>query len=152
MKAISKEGINLIKRYEGFEGEPYKDAAGFLTIGYGHLINAYDKLNAKSSITEKEAELILLDDILEAATSINNLIKVDLNQNQFDALVSFTFNVGAGNLKRSTLRKMINNSKLDDAANEFSRWIYAGGKQLKGLIRRREAERMLFLKPIKISV
>ena len=140
----SKKGIELIKEFEGLELKPYRDSAGYLTIGYGHLINPFEKLNKCESIEKDEADLLLLDDIKIAEYAVNHLIAVKLNQNQYDALVSFTFNLGAGNLRTSTLRKLLNKEKYKEAANQFERWVYAGGRKLNGLIRRRKAEKELF--------
>jgi lysozyme len=139
----SQVGIDLIKNYEGFSPAIYPCPAGIPTVGYGHVVLKHEKF--PPTITKQEAEKILQQDLVQFENSVNNLIKVPLNQNQFDALVSFTFNLGGGALQRSTLRQRLNRGEYRDAANEFTKWVFAGGRRLRGLVRRREAERDLFL-------
>ena len=136
-------GMQLIRNFEGFVDHVYKDAVGYPTIGIGHLIRAGEIFPEK--ITEVEAYDILAKDLKEAEDAVNKMVKVPLRQNQFDALVSFAFNLGAGNLASSTLLKMVNASDFNNAAGQFVRWNRAGGKVLAGLTRRREAEAALFL-------
>ncbi len=136
-------GMQLIRNFEGFVDHVYKDAVGYPTIGIGHLIKAGEIFPEK--ITEAEAYDILAKDLKEAEDAVNKLVKVTLRQNQFDALVSFVFNLGAGNFAGSTLLKMVNASDFNNAAGQFIRWNRAGGKVLTGLTRRREAEAALFL-------
>ena len=140
MKA-SINAINLIKKYEGFSAIPYICPGNYLTIGYGHLIK---KDESFSKISKLEAEKLLMLDLKSFELSIQKLISSSINQSQFDALCSFAYNLGAGALQRSTLRQKINRDEYIQAANEFSRWVYAGGKKLRGLVSRREAERQLF--------
>ncbi len=137
----SSHGISLIKRYEGFRAEPYFCPAGYLTIGYGHVIKANEKFE---SLSEEEAEQILQKDLLIFERSVARLVHAPINQYQFDALVSFTYNLGQGALQRSTLRQVINRHEYELAPNEFRKWIYAGGRILKGLIRRRNSEAIMF--------
>lgn len=139
-------GLALIKSFEGLRLEKYKDAVGKWTIGYGHLILPNE--NFSHPITEAEAEALLRTDLLMTERGVRKAVTVDLNQNQFDALVAFTFNLGAGNLQSSTLLKLLNQGEYAQAADQFLRWNKAGGKVLAGLTRRREAERALFLKPV----
>ena len=145
---ISENGLNLIKEFEGFRSNPYKCSAGVPTIGYGSTYYRDGKkvtLNDKP-ISQDEANL-LLEHIAnkDFGDKINNLVKVELNQNQFDALVSFCYNLGIGNFKSSTLLKKINQADFKGASEEFIKWNKAGGKILDGLTRRRQKEKELFL-------
>jgi lysozyme len=141
----SQNAINLIKASEGLHLTPYDDGAGFQTIGRGHRIKSSETF---TMIDRATADKLLIADMLVAQGAVNRLVKVNLNQNQFDALVDFTFNLGEERLCASTLLKYLNNNDFDSAANEFSRWIYAGGKVMNGLIARRAAEKQLFLTPV----
>ena len=138
---ISEKGINLIKRFEGLRLGAYLDSVDVPTIGYGHTRGV--KLG--QTITQEQADALLEEDIHEFELAIQRLVHVNLTQNQFDALVSFTFNLGIGSLKQSTLLKKLNAGDITGAANEFNRWTYAGGKKLTGLVKRRSAERLLFI-------
>lgn len=135
-------GKDLIKKYEGCRLEAYKCPAGIWTIGYGHT--GQDVFEGKT-ITQQEADNLLSKDLTRFEKFLNRVIKVPVNQNQFNALASFTYNVGMGALQNSTLLKKLNNNDLIGAANEFDRWVYANGKKLEGLIKRRKAEKELFL-------
>ena len=137
---ISQEGLGLIKKFEGCELNSYKCAAGVWTIGYGSTHGIEEGM----SISKSRAEELLLEDISEFEDHVMNNVKVSLNQNQFDAMVSWTFNLGAGNLKSSTLLKVLNGNDYEDVPEQIKRWNKAGGKVLEGLIRRREAEALLF--------
>ena len=139
---ISNEGINLIKQFEGCVLSAYKCPAGFWTIGYGHTKNVKQGMK----ITKEQATNLLKDDLKTYENYVNKYVKVKLNQNQFDALVSFAFNCGGGALKSSTLLKKLNKGDYEGAANELLRWNKANGKVLAGLTRRRKAEKALFLK------
>lgn len=141
---ISKEGIQLIANFEGKRYSAYKDVAGFATIGIGHLIKPGEKFPVK--MTEEEVISLFRKDIANFETAVNKAVKVPLSQNQFDALVSFTFNCGIGALQTSTLLKLLNQGKYIDAANQLLRWDKAGGKVCTGLSLRRQKERLLFLK------
>jgi lysozyme len=112
------------------------------TIGYGHVVRIHEKF--LNPITEEEAYLLLRQDVAHAAAAVRRLIPVPLNQPRYDALVSFTFNVGAGALQRSTLRQVLLREEYHAAPPEFRRWVYAGGRKMAGLIRRREAEIAVF--------
>jgi len=137
---ISQEGLSLIKKFEGCELEAYKCAAGVLTIGYGSTKGVKEG----DTITQEEADNLLLHEMKEYESYINDNVTVDLKQNQFDALVSWVFNLGPANLKASTMLKVLNNKEYDDVPAQIKRWNKAGGKVLQGLIRRREAEALLF--------
>lgn len=137
---ISLEGLGLIKKFEGCELEAYKCAAGVWTIGYGST----KEVKEGDTLTQGEADYLLKYEMDEYEGYVNDMVKVDLNQNQFDALVSWVFNLGPSNLSSSTLLTRINNKDWKDVPNQIKRWNKAGGKVLEGLIRRREAEALLF--------
>ena len=141
----SDRGINFIAEFEGFEPKIYKDAAGYPTIGFGHLIKPGEEHKFRNGITRSEAIQLLKEDIRDSERGVNHYTKVALNQNEFDALVSFVFNLGSGNYRSSTLLRKLNAGDKLGAADQFLRWNKAGGKVLSGLTRRREAERALFL-------
>jgi lysozyme len=142
---ISDRGLTFIASHEGWEPKIYLDAAGLPTIGYGHLLKAGEEARFKNGITKEEGKALLKEDVKEAEDAVKRLSGVALTQNQFDALVSFVFNVGQGRYRDSTLRKKVNAGDMKGAADEFLRWIRAGGKVLTGLQRRRAAERKMFL-------
>ena len=136
----SNKGIELIKRHEGFRNKAYKCPADVWTIGYGHTRG----VNNGDVITEMEGERFLRQDLAHAEAVVNSQ-RVDLTQNQFDALVSLVFNIGSGNFTRSTLlRKVKVNANDPTIAYEFSRWKYGGGKVLPGLVKRRKDETDLY--------
>ena len=137
----SQKGINLIKHFEGLELESYLCPANVWTVGYGHTKTAKPGMK----ITTATAETLLVNDLTPFEEHVKKVVKVVITQNQFDALVSFVFNLGQGAFSRSTLLKLLNKGDYSGAADQFLRWNKAGGKVLAGLTRRREAERMLFL-------
>ena len=139
---ISKEAINLIKNFEGLRTKSYLCPAGIRTIGYGHVLAANDN---RKNISEKEAEELLRQDVIKSETSVLRNIIVNLTQGQFDALVSFTYNLGDAALQRSTLRQKINRHEHEEVPKELRRWIHAGGRILSGLVKRREAEAEMYL-------
>lgn len=140
MMNISKEGLELIKKFEGCELKAYKDAVDVWTIGYGHTKGVVEGME----ITAEEAESMLEEELKEYCGYINDEVKVKLEQNQFDALVSWVYNLGPSNLRSSTMLKVINEGKYDEVPAQIKRWNRAGGKVLDGLVRRREAEALLF--------
>lgn len=142
MRHITQDGLNLIKQHEGFSETVYVCPAGYPTIGYGHVVKPTE--NFSCGISEVEARDLLREDVQAAESAVLRLISVPLSDGQFDALVSFTFNLGSGALQRSTLRRKINREEHADVPAEFLRWVWAGGRKLKGLIRRREAEAALY--------
>lgn len=144
----SKKGIDLIKQFEGCRLTAYKCPSGVYTIGYGHTKG----VTKGQKISQERANSLLGQDIKEYENAVNRLISAPLNQNQFDALVSFCFNCGVGAFKTSTLRKKLNAKDYQGAANEFPRWNKGGGKVLKGLVKRRAAEQKLFNTPITKAV
>jgi len=135
-----KKGLDLIKHFEGLRLNAYQCSAHVWTIGYGHTAG----VQPGDTVTDEQAEALLLQDIAEAERSVNHSLTVPVTQNQFDALVSFTFNVGSGNLRASTLLKKLCAGNTAGAAEEFLRWVNAGGKKSPGLLVRREAEKALF--------
>ena len=137
---ISLEGLSLIKKFEGLRLKAYKCSANVLTIGYGHTggVKETDK------ITLEEADSLLKKDIAKFEEYVSDNVMVKLNQSQFDALVAWTFNLGPGNLRSSTMLKKLNNGEYESVPFEMRRWNKAGGKTLDGLIRRRQAESLLF--------
>ncbi len=145
MRHITARGLELIKSFEGFSPVIYLDSAGLPTIGYGHLIKPNEKELFKKGITKSEAEELLKADAIIAERAILRLITESLNDNQFDALVSFTFNLGAGSLQRSTLKAKVNRAEHEQVPAEFLRWVYAGGRKISGLIIRRKFEAELYL-------
>lgn len=142
-RRTSNAGIDLICRYEGFSATVYKDVAGYDTIGYGHLLK--DGEAFPDPISEQTARDLLKWDVLDAEKAVNDLVVAKINQNQFDALVSWTYNLGRGNLAQSTLIKKVNIGDLFGAAQEFIKWHRAGGKPVRGLIRRRLDEALLYV-------
>ena len=138
----SQQGIDLIKRFEGFSASVYRCPAGYPTIGYGHLVKEYELFDRP--ISKSLAEKLLRHDVRFAERAVSRLIRVPLSQGQFDSLVSFTFNLGSGALQRSTLRRVINRGHHHEVPRQLNRWVWAGGRKLKGLIRRREAEVLLY--------
>lgn len=137
---ISEAGIELIKSFESCRLDAYRDSVGVLTIGYGHIFGVYDGQH----ITEEEAERLLKVDLEMVEKCLANCVKVDITQSQYDALCSFTFNLGCGALRNSRLLLKLNDMDDEGAAFEFTRWDHAGGKVLAGLTRRRKAESELF--------
>ena len=137
---ISQEGISLIKKFEGCELEAYKCAAGVWTIGYGSTKGVEEG----NTISQEDADNLLLEEMHEYEGYVNDMVTVDLKQNEFDALVSWVFNLGPSNLSSSTLLSRLNNKVWDDVPNQIKRWNKAGGQVKQGLVRRREAEALLF--------
>jgi lysozyme len=142
----SEAGKNLIKEFEGFRATAYICPAGVVTVGYGTTRIKGNAVQLGTTITTDEADVLLEEDLKKFEDAVNQNVRVEITQNQFDALVAFVYNVGAGNFKKSTLLKKINDEDFTVAADEFLKWNKAGGKVLKGLTRRRTAERELFLR------
>ena len=144
---ISQKGLDLIKTFEGCELVAYKDIAGVWTIGYGHT---GADVTPGLKISQGQADVLLRQDVEKFARGVTSAVEVPINQNQFDALVSFAYNVGLGALSSSTLLKLLN-EKTDKTivAAEFLRWCKADGQTVEGLLRRRKAEQALFLESAK---
>lgn len=143
-RAINESGLELIKHFEGFSPKIYICPAGFSTIGYGHKILAHEK--TLEHITHTDAENILKHDLLYAERAVLRYISAELSDNQFSALVSFTFNLGAAALQRSSLRHKLNYGLYQEGANELLKWVYCSGRKTLGLLRRRIEEQKLFLR------
>ena len=138
---ISDAGLDLIQRFEGCKLKAYQDSVHVWTIGVGHT----GDVQPGQEITQEEAMELLRQDVEDAEKCVNVCVTAPLSQGQFDALVSFCFNLGCGALRRSTLLQKVNASDFDGASREFVKWNKAGGVVLNGLTRRREAEAELFL-------
>jgi len=148
---MSQHGLDLIKQWEGFELKVYKDSAGFPTIGVGHLLTKSELTSGKivingvpvqyaGGLTNQQVLDLLSQDVSPAAQTVTNSVKVTLDQNQFDALTSFTFNVGGGAFTGSTLLKLLNQSQYDQVPAQLRRWNKSNGQVVQGLINRRENE------------
>ncbi len=144
MRHLTDDGLALIKHFEGLVPETYVCTAGWPTIGYGHVVRDGERERFEDGIDEATAEEMLRRDVASAERAVLRLIRMPLEDGQFNALGSFTFNLGAGALQRSTLRRKVNREEHDAVPAEFRRWVWAGGRKLKGLIRRREAEAALY--------
>jgi len=137
---ISNKGTSLIKDFEGFRTHAYQDAVGVWTIGYGHTKG----VQPNDIISAAQGDKMLSEELAEYENYVNTLVIVPLHQHQFDALVSWTYNLGPTNLKSSTLLKVLNEGKYNEVPVQIRRWNKAGGKELEGLTRRREAEAQMF--------
>ena len=149
-KRLTKAGANLIKHFEGClephggQFKAYKCPANVLTIGWGHTNHHGRKFDAATKWTSKECDAAFLEDMQGFESAVRRLVKVPLTSYQYDALVSFCYNCGEGNLAKSTLLKKVNNKEFEAAAQEFKKWNKGGGKVLPGLTRRRASEALLF--------
>jgi GH24 family phage-related lysozyme (muramidase) len=137
---ISVEGLSLIKKFEGLELNAYQCAAGVWTIGYGHTKGVFEG----QKITKAEADEMLVLEMEEYEKAVNDAVTISIDQCMFDALVSWTYNLGPSNLNASTMLKVLNSGDYDGVPEQIKRWNKAGGKVLEGLIRRRNAEALLF--------
>ena len=148
---MSAPGLELLKKWEGFELKVYKDSAGLLTIGVGHLITQSEQSSGdiliagvavayKNGLNNQQALDLLSQDVQPAEKAVNKGVIVALNQDQFDALVSFTFNIGVGAFNGSTLLKLLNQGQYAQVPVQLRRWNKAGGKVVQGLVNRRENE------------
>jgi lysozyme len=139
---FSAKGFELLKVSEGFRSHVYLDVAGFPTIGYGHRLSQGGSF--ANGISEQQAAALLATDVVTAEQAVARLVKVPLNQGQFDALVDFCFNLGAGRLASSTLLKCLNDRRYEDAVEQLLLWDHAGKQENAGLKTRREAEAVLW--------
>lgn len=148
---MSEHGRNLLMQWEGFKMQVYKDSAGLPTIGVGHLLTPGEHSSGRISIngdavvyggglTEPQVQDLLAQDLGRFVEALTECVSVTLEQNQFDALVSFCFNVGIENFKKSTLLKILNTGGFADVPDELRRWTSAGGARVPGLVNRRENE------------
>jgi lysozyme len=146
--SLSAGGLESIARIERFEPNIYRDQAGYDTIGYGHKLLPSELQQYQNGITEADARQLLAQDVGVAERAVNRLVSVPLTQNQFDALVSFTYNAGVGAFTNSTLLSQLNSGNYDGAAGQFGRWnkITIGGQKVesRGLTNRRITEQCMF--------
>ena len=148
-RSLSDAGVAFVAGFEGFRGELYDDAAGHCTIGFGHLVHhgprdGTEPAEFRRGISRERGLELLRADARQAAAAVERLVRVPLSQEQFDALVSFAFNVGTGALEGSTLLQELNAGRYDAVPTQLLRWVKAGGRTLEGLVRRRRAEGRLF--------
>ncbi len=141
-RATGEAGASLIRAFEGFSSVPYICPAGFPTVGYGHVVQEGERFDVP--LSPEGGEALLRADLPRYEGAVCRLIEVPLAAMCFDALVSFTFNLGEGALSASTLRRLVNAGRLVDAGPQFDRWVFAGARKLPGLVRRRAAERALW--------
>lgn len=144
-RKVSQNAVDLIVSFEGEILKVYLDPIGLPTVGVGHLCQPHEGFRLGEIITRERSRELLRIDIERFEKAINELVLRQLNQNQFDAVVSFAFNVGTTTFRRSSVLRLLNESRFADAANFLLRYRFADGKSLKGLLRRRKAERQLFL-------
>jgi lysozyme len=142
---ISRSGLEKIQQHEALRLTAYKDVAGKWTIGWGHLIQPHESHLIGATITHEQATELLRQDLARMEKAVNELVKVPITGNQYDALVSFVFNVGVNNFRKSTLLRKLNAGDYQGAALEFPRWKFAGGQVQAGLLARRAAEQSLFM-------
>jgi lysozyme len=146
----SDKGIEQIKSFEGFRSMPYQDVAGKWTVGYGHLMIPGDGTVVGSPITMGQATELLRKDLHSAEECVTSA-GVELTQNEFDALVSFVYNLGCAAFHRSTLLKLLKSGNKTAASGEFPKWSMAGGKEVAGILKRRLAEQDCFLHSIYVG-
>ena len=144
MMEFSDNGLAKTKEFEGLRLNAYRDIGGVWTIGYGHTGNVIPGM----TITQAEADDLLRKDVHWAVDCVNRAVTVPVSQNQFDALVDFTFNIGCGAFRNSTLLRRLNAKNYAEAAEEFTRWKFVQGVEVAGLLRRREADKKLFTTPV----
>lgn len=136
----SRQGLTLTESFEGCRLVAYPDSVGVWTIGYGHTKGVVEGMTC----TQAQAEQWLIEDVAEAEAAVNKLVHIAMSQEEFDALVDFVFNLGAGNFAKSALLVKLNARDIEGAADEFAKWDRAGGTEVAGLLRRRLAEKALF--------
>ncbi len=137
---LSSNALHLLKQWETCKLEAYQDVGGVWTIGWGSIQGVFPG----TTISQQQADQRLAKDVQEKCAAVSTLVKVPLTQNQFDALLIFTYNLGEGTLSRSTLLKLVNKKDFSGAAAEFLKWNHVDGKEVAGLTRRRQAEKELF--------
>jgi lysozyme len=142
---VNENGLALIRKFEGFRARAYRDAVGVWTIGYGHTSMAgAPQVKAGLIISRDKAAQILAKDVVMFATGVAELVKSELNDNQFSALVSFAYNVGLGNFRKSSVLSAVNREDFEAVPRRLALWSRAGGRVLPGLVKRRAAEAALF--------
>ena len=141
---VSEAGLALIKEFESCKLTAYKDGGGVWTIGWGHTRGVKEGMTC----TQAQADAWLREDVADAEEDVNLYVRGSLKQGQFDALVSFTFNLGGPQLRKSTLLRLLNAGQFKAAAKEFPKWKYDNGKEVAGLLRRRQAEMKMFVEAV----
>lgn len=145
---VAASGLALVAAYEGYRPQAYVDPVGIVTVCYGHTATA----RLGQAFTKAQCDALLRQDLQVAERAVQRSVKVAMSQGQYDALVSFTFNTGEGNLARSTLLRTLNRGDYCGAAREFPKWNRAGGRVLPGLTKRRLAEQALFLEGLDCGI
>lgn len=149
---VNQKGLELIKEFEGFRSKAYLCPAGVWTVGYGHTSAAGEpKVGRMTSVTKAEAEKILRNDLVQFEQAVDAAVRVELNSNQFSALVSFCYNVGAGAFRSSSVLKAVNKKQWNEVPRRLALWNKGGGRVLPGLVRRRAAESTLFMEPVGVA-
>ena len=144
--SVSNKGVDLICEFEGKRLAAYDDGVGVWTIGFGTIKYPNGvRVKKGDTCTLEQAKEYMRHDLIEFEHTVNSSVKVPLNQNQFDALVSLAYNIGSSAFKSSTLVKKLNTGDYQGAADQFNVWINAGGKRMQGLVNRRDKEKLLFL-------
>ena len=141
VRKVSNKLVSFIRSLEGYSAIPYRCAANYITIGWGHEVKRGENF---TEITEDQATGLLHNDLLVAEGTVCRLITGPQEDYQYDALVSFCFNLGGARLAASTLRMVVNRGEHDEAPIQIRRWVYAGGKKLKGLVHRRDQEALMY--------
>lgn len=150
---INRAGIELLKKWEGCRLKAYQDSVGVWTIGFGHTSMAGEpKVTAGLTITQQEAEDILVRDLVKYESAVSKALTRSPNENQFSAMVSLCYNIGPGAFAKSSVARLFNAGDVTGSADAFRLWNKAGGQVLKGLVNRREDERRLFLTPVTAAV
>lgn len=149
---LTERCFKLIKKYEGLRLKPYICPAGYWTIGYGKVITKEQAIQLSKGITKEQAEEWLKQEVYKIFYTIFPWIYVSLHPYCWDAITSFSYNVGCYAFKASSLRKKINRKEFYEASNEFLKWVYGGGRKLRGLEIRRKEERELFLEGVKLTL
>jgi lysozyme len=151
MRKTNSLGLKLIKQFEELRLDAYRDPIGKLTIGYGHLVKKGEPYKLGSKISEEKANDILAQDLSYSEEGVTSNVKIKMTDDQYSAIVSLVFNIGLGNFLNprrdgtpSTILKLLTAYDFDMSANEFVKWVHAGGRILNGLVIRRHAERALF--------
>lgn len=148
---MTQKGIELVKKFEGFCSTLYYDPVGIPTIGYGIVITDSEKWK-DIFLSKEEAEVLMIQELIKTELMVRKLLKYkNLHPYCYDALTSFSYNIGIGNFSISTLRKKILRNELWGASEEFEKWIYAKGRILRGLIKRRKAEKELYLEGLRLQ-
>lgn len=147
MRVAPSAALNLVREFEGCHLAPYHDPVGFPTIGWGRLLSRekWADLSQWTPISQDEADAMLVQNLERHARAVRRLCPVELSEGQFAALIDFAYNLGAGNLQASTLRRCVNRCDHEGAARQFGRWVFAGGVKLPGLVRRRAQEAAVYL-------